>query len=304
MKKIFFTLTAFCLMGTVTYAQSWDDQSWDDSDDSGDSWGSDDGTSDDGSDDSWGSDGSSDNGDADYDQGTGAAADNVSDDAGDGWGDDDASWGGDDDEGGYGDDYVRSARPKVEAKPYERFTGMPFDSAAQLVTFVEIVEVVVPDRFLDLGGDDYSVSDSLYARALVWMNKQFGKKEAKKMIDESGIDPSGKEGSTIKAVVVMPLIVQVNEYKQANAGIIQFDMELRFKDERYRYKFNNFVHVTPNNSGGKEEVRTYMEYYMTAKKNIRGNDKILLACNAQMNRLIDDLENTCAKTPYIDDDDW
>ena len=81
-------------------------------------------------------------------------------------------------------------------------------------------------------------------------------------------------------------------------------MELRFKDERYRYKFNNFVHVTPNRSGGKENDVTYMEYYLTAKKNIKGNDKILMACNSQMTRLIDDLKATCAATPFIDDDDW
>jgi len=58
---------------------------------------------------------------------------------------------------------------------------MPYDSASQLVTYVEIVEVVVPDRFLDLGGEDYSLSDSLYARAISWMQTQFGKREAKQM---------------------------------------------------------------------------------------------------------------------------
>jgi len=139
---------------------------------------------------------------------------------------------------------------------------------------------------------------------MVWMNKQFGKKEAKKMIEESGLDPDGKEGNTIKALVTMPLTVQVNKYKKENAGTIRFDMELRFKDERYRYKFNNFVHITPNASGGKGDDETYMEYYMTAKKNVRTNDRILMACNAQMNRMIDDLKSTCAATPFIDDDDW
>ena len=47
-----------------------------------------------------------------------------------------------------------------------------------------------------------------------------------------------------------------------------------------------------------------MEYYLTAKKNIKGNDKVLMACNSQMTRLIDDLKATCAATPFIDDDDW
>jgi hypothetical protein len=294
MKKILLTLLSFCAFTVITNAQSWDDQSWDDSGD-GDGWGTDDGST----------DGSSDaSGDYDYDP-SGANAGSFDDSTGsdDGWGDD----GGWDDDGGSdwgGQEYVRSARPKIEARPYERFVGMPYDSAAQLVTFVEIVEVIVPDRFLDLGGDDYSLSDSLYARAMVWMEKQFGKKEAKKMIEESGLDPDGKEGNTIKALVTMPLTVQVNKYQKENAGTIRFDMELRFKDERYRYKFNNFVHITPNRSGGKGDEETYMEYYMTAKKNIRTNDKVLMACNAQMNRMIDDLKATCEATPFIDDDDW
>ena len=299
MKNIFLTLIILCSALGVSFAQGWDDAGSDDS------WG------DSGSDDSWGDGSSGDDGSYNYDPGSGATATatNAADSAGgdDSWGDD--SWG--DDGGGFdygsgggGLDYVRSTRPKVESKPYERFTGMPYDSASQLITYVEIVEVIVPDRFLDLGGEDYSLSDSLYARAITWMNKQFGKKEAKQMIDEAGLDPTGKEGNTIKAYVTMPLVVQLNKYQKSNIGLIEFDMELRFKDERYRYKFENFIHVAPNNVGGKKEEVTYMEYYMTAKKNIRGNDKVLMACNNQMTRLIDDLKATCSATPFVDDDDW
>jgi len=47
-----------------------------------------------------------------------------------------------------------------------------------------------------------------------------------------------------------------------------------------------------------------MEYYMTSKKDIRNNDKILIACNSQMNRLIEDLKATCSAVPFVDDDDW
>ena len=168
---------------------------------------------------------------------------------------------------------------------------------------MEVVEVIVPDRFLDLGGDDYSLSDSLYQRALTWMQTKFGKREAKSMIDAAGADLEGKEGQTIKAFVHMPLAVQVNEYQKVNAGIIKFDMELRFKDERYRYKFNNFVHISKSTNGKEDDV-TYMEYYLSAKKNARGNDQILIACNNHMNNFIDDLKTTCAATPFIDDDDW
>ncbi|MBT8326180.1 MAG: DUF4468 domain-containing protein, partial [Bacteroidia bacterium] len=251
MKKILLTLLTIGFVGILAQAQTWDDSgdSWDDS---GDSW--------DDSGDSW-DDGST---SSDYDYDAGAGSGTVGDSASnDDWGGDD--WGSDGgfDYGGGQDEYVRSARPKVESKPYERFTGMPYDSAAELITFVEIVEVIVPDRFLDLGGEDYSVSDSLYERARSWMAQQFGEKEAKKMIEEAGEDLQGREGKTIQAIVVMPLVVERNKFAKSTAGVIQFDMEIRFKDERYRYKFNNFVHVEPNFAGGKDEVRTYMEYYMT-----------------------------------------
>ncbi len=181
---------------------------------------------------------------------------------------------------------------------------MPYDSASQLVTYVEIVEVIVPDRFLDLGGVDYSLSDSLYARAISWMQTQFGTREAKQMIDAAGAAVGGKEGQTIKAYVTMPLVVQLNKYQTVEAGTIEFDMELRFKDWRYRYKFENFVHVQKSSTGDKNPDETYMEYYMTAKRNIKNNDKILMACNTQMTKLIDGLRATCEATPFIDDDDW
>jgi hypothetical protein len=43
---------------------------------------------------------------------------------------------------------------------------------------------------------------------------------------------------------------------------------------------------------------------MTAKQNTRNNDKILMATNNQMNKLIDGLKQSCEMVPFIDDDDW
>ncbi|MFT6112601.1 MAG: hypothetical protein ACJAXV_001390 [Bacteroidia bacterium] len=294
MKKLILTLLIFCAFGSTSNAQSWDDQSWDDS-----------------SDDTWGnnSDDTTDNqGNYNYDQGSAGSTGDFADTSGgdDSWGSDDDDWENDGtfDFGSGGSDYVRSSSPAIEHRPYERFTGMPYDSASQLVTYVEIVEVIVPDRFLDLGGVDYSLSDSLYARAISWMQTQFGTREAKQMIDAAGAAVGGKEGQTIKAYVTMPLVVQLNKYQTVEAGTIEFDMELRFKDWRYRYKFENFVHVQKSSTGDKNPDETYMEYYMTAKRNIKNNDKILMACNTQMTKLIDGLRATCEATPFIDDDDW
>ena len=188
MKKILFILLSILTSYTLVYSQSWDNQD--------DSWGE--------QDDSWGSD---DDGTQSTDNENGDDAWNDNESIDDSWTEDD----GDDFNFGGSGDYVRSARPETKARPYQRFTSMPYDSSSQLITYMEVVEVIVPDRFLDLGGDDYSLSDSLYQRALVWMQTKFGKREAKSMIDAAGIDPDGKEGQTIKAYVHMPLAVQLNE---------------------------------------------------------------------------------------------
>jgi hypothetical protein len=103
----------------------------------------------------------------------------------------------------------------------------------------------------------------------------------------------------------MPLVIEKNKYSKVKSGVLQFDMELRFKEGRYRYKFENFVHLTPAPSGSKtKQDKTYLEYYMTAKKDVRANDQILIACNTTMNRLIDGLKQSCDAVPFMDDDDW
>lgn len=307
MRQLLTTLIVISLYLGTASAQGWDSggDSWDSGgdswDNSGDSW---DNSGDDNSGgDSWGS------GDQNFDDAaSGGSSGDSTGDSGDDWGDDD--WGDDGGDwgagGGFGDvDAPRNLRPKVVAKPYERFTGMPYDSTSELISYVEVVEVIIPDRFFDLGGDPYDTEDSLQARAEKWMKKQFGEKEAKKMVEDAGVDKKGREGNTINALVVMPLVYQKNKYTKVDEGLIEFDMELRFKEGRYRYKFENFVHRTIAASGkrGAREDRTYLEYYMTAKRDARHNDEILMACNTQMNHLIDGLKASCQQVPFIDDDE-
>lgn len=198
-------------------------------------------------------------------------------------------------------DYVRSARPAVTKKPYERFKAMPFDSAIGLVTYAEVVEVIVPDKYM---GDDYSVSDSLYTRAMKWMKSEFGAKEAKKMIEAAGADKKNREGQTIDAIVLVPLVFKNNEHSTTQLGMIEFSMELRFKDGRYRYKFNNFVHIESNKTNPNSNVETYLEYYITAKDNVRNNDRVLRATDLQISTMIAGLKKSCDASPFIDDDDW
>ncbi|MFY0643956.1 MAG: hypothetical protein JXR19_05770 [Bacteroidia bacterium] len=280
MKKLTLTIAFLSFLGFTSHAQ------WEDYDDSYDSEGTYD--------------------DYDYDENGGGTTTTDSTDEfaeDDGWGD----WDGGEsfDAGGYSDlEYVRSARPKFEHRPYERFSGMPYDSATELVTYVEVVEVITPDSYLDLEGIPYDTEDSLQARAIQWMTAQFGEKQAKKMIEESGPDGQMREGLTINAIAEVPLLVQMNEFSKRASGILKFDIELRFKDQRYRYKFNNFVHVEEDFIEGKEPIETYIEYYMDAKANIEDNDRILIATNNTVNDMIDALKQTCSRVPFIDDDSW
>lgn len=263
MKKLILTLTALSVIALSSFAQ------WDDSDDG------------------WG----------DYDDSTSA-------DSMDGWGDgswDDGSSEWDETTSYSGVDYVRSSRPKFERRAYTRFTGMPYDSATDLITYVEVVDVIVRDEYL---GEPYDYQDSLFTRASKWMELQFGEKEAKQMLKKQGMDQSGREGLTIITKGIIPLIVELNESHKENMGRIQFDMELRFKDGRYRYKFNNFIHLEDANTEDTKPIETYMEYYLHAKKNIVANDRILIATDKQMTQLIEDLKDICAHEPFVDDDDW
>ena len=105
MKKILFVLLSLFTSYSIVYAQSWDNQQ--------DGWGD--------QEEGWGSED-----DSSEDDGSEATEGENTDDA---WGDDesvDDSWSDDDDFsfGGGGDDYVRSARPAVKARPYQRFTSM------------------------------------------------------------------------------------------------------------------------------------------------------------------------------------
>jgi hypothetical protein len=201
----------------------------------------------------------------------------------------------------YADPYEEEeVKPKVVKKPYVRVT-LPYDSIAELVTYVEITEVLEPDDYL---GDPYSSADSLYQRAFSFLVKEFGEKQVKKWMEESGEDYKLREGKTILIVAEFPVIVEYNEFRKIEAGKIVFDMELRFKDERYRYKFNNFQHVMPPSNGSKKESVNYFEYYLTSTVNVKNNDRILIAADKKINEMIAGLKASCNEPLVLDDDDW
>lgn len=202
---------------------------------------------------------------------------------------------GSDNGGSRGSDYATSLRPKFQRRAYERFTP-PFDTISNLITYISVVEILDND-----GMEVYS--DSIYKRAQRWLEAEFGKKLAKDYTKSSGMN---KEGEGYKMVIQgrFPLAVQVNEFYAQQSGEVEFVMELRFKEGRYRYKINNLVHVEPPIAGTKDERRTYFEFYKNQKENVKAGDQILLAADKKINTLITGLYETCKEPIFVDEDDW
>lgn len=186
-------------------------------------------------------------------------------------------------------------RPKFQRRPYERFVP-PFDTITGLITYINVVEV------LDQDGVEI-FSDSIYKRAQRFLENEFGKKEAKDFTKSSGINKVG-EGYIMVVEGRFPLLVQVNEFNKVPAGEVQFQMEIRVKEGRYRYKINNLVHVEAPLMGTKTERKTYFEFYKNQKENVKQGDQILLAADKQINTMITKLYETCKEPIHVDEDDW
>lgn len=193
------------------------------------------------------------------------------------------------------DEMTTSLRPKFQRRAYDRFVP-PFDTITGLITYLSVVEI------LDQDGVEI-FSDSIYKRAQRWLENEFGKKVAKDFTKSSG---PNKEGEGYKMVVEgrFPLFVQVNEFNKIPSGEVEFVMEIRVKEGRYRYKINNLVHVEAPLIGTKDERRTYFEFYKSQKENVRQGDQILIAADKQIHTMITNLYETCKEPIFVDEDDW
>ncbi|MCB9251612.1 MAG: DUF4468 domain-containing protein [Flavobacteriales bacterium] len=181
---------------------------------------------------------------------------------------------------------VVEEKPKPEKKPYIRFE-VPFDTITELVTYTAVVE------------EEEAGTDSLYWRAKRWINYEFSKKDMKKKITKDD-----KKEFKIIMVGVFPLFIEANKYSKVPNGSIQFDMELRFKEGRYRYKINNLVHLVPPPPGEKNDIVTYFEFYRKSTINPKGNDMVLISADKKIHKMIDALQKYCKEPIYVDDDDW
>ena len=198
--------------------------------------------------------------------------------------------------GGGGDNnYV--VKPRVQVADYTRFVP-PYDSAKELVSYSGIVNV--------LDDEDFEVEvDTIYHRAKNWMKMEFGEKQLKKLTTMDDINPNASEMEyKIRLKGTFPCEMEMNEFRTERHGDVEFFMEIRIREGRYRYSVNRLVYVADPLTGEKEGDRTYFEYLMKAEDAVRENDNILLAADKKLNRWIDTLRENCQKQPLEEEDDW
>lgn len=218
------------------------------------------------------------------------------------------------DSGSSYDEYESSMMPeqKEEEKPitykrYERFVP-PMDTITDLVTYMGIVP------FTPLPNDVYDggTIDSLYLRAKIYLLKRYIKdyRESKNPKDNvfpkdiliEDFKPDGENGRIIIKPTV-PLYVSTNSYTKAQWGTITFKIEIRVKEEKYKYKFTNFVHNTVE-KGSEKPIKTYVEYYANTNRGYKSTDQILIAIDRMVKEMVKELASIMRDPIVLDPDDF
>lgn len=219
-------------------------------------------------------------------------SDDLSEDDGD-YGDDSGS--------DFGDAFGKSEREeyvpkKIIRKPYVRFVP-PYDSTRELVLYKAVIDI--KDR------DGYEVEiDTIKFRANQWLEAEYGK-NLKKFLTLDGINENAGE-MEYKIIVhaTFPCEIQPNEFTTITNGNVEYDMEIRVRDGRYRYTIKNLVHVADPIPGEKEGEKTYFEYLMKSKDDVRAGDRVLIAADKKINTMMESLQKTCQTAPIEEEDDW
>jgi hypothetical protein len=197
------------------------------------------------------------------------------------------------------DDDEGPKKPKFVRRPYDRFLP-PSDTITGLITYIQVVKVIQ----LVKNEETEVERDSIIFRTKKWLEKEFGKKEAKRFIQNDGENKEGGESYIILVHGRFPLYVENNDFVKIPSGEVEFIMELRIREGVYRYKINNLVHILPPVVGSKEERRTYFEFYKNVKENIKAGDMVMIAADKKINSMMSDLKLTCEGPPSVDEEDW
>ncbi len=201
---------------------------------------------------------------------------------------------------------TEQTKKEDKIKPYVRF-NTPIDTITKLITYMGVVPFVAMANDVYDGG----TIDSLYLRSKKYLMQQFmtGYKEnpkkplvfPKEMLIED-YKPDGDVGRLIVKVTV-PLMVRNNSHSSTQRGTVSFKIDLRVKEDKYKYKFTNFVHNTVE-KGTEKPTKVYMEYYANQTKGLRSNDTYLIAVDRIVKDIIKDLGKVIKDPIVIDEDDF
>ncbi|MFT5511792.1 MAG: hypothetical protein ACI8SE_000185 [Bacteroidia bacterium] len=185
---------------------------------------------------------------------------------------------------------------KIIRKPYIRFVP-PYDSTRELVLYKAVIEV--KDR------EGYEVEiDTINFRAHEWLESQFGKNLKKYLTSDAINESAGEMEYKIIVHGMFTCEIQPNEFTTIVNGQVEYDMEIRVRDGRYRYTIKNLVHVADPRPGEKEGEKTYFEYLMKSEDDVREGDRVLIAADKKINSMMDALQKTCQTAPIQEEDDW
>lgn len=210
----------------------------------------------------------------------------------------------------YNYEYDYNESPEQPAAPqfkkYERFKP-PIDTITNLVTYTGIVP------FTPLMNDVYDggTIDSLYWRAKKFLMQKYMKdyreKAPKDMVFPKDLliedfRPDGENGRVIIRPTV-PLYVKNNSFSKTPMGTLTFRIEIRVKEEKYKYKFSHFVHNTVE-KGTEKPIKTYAEFYANNTRGFKGTDQILIAIDNMVKEIVKELAKIMKDPVVIDPDDF
>lgn len=189
-------------------------------------------------------------------------------------------------------------------KPYEKFTP-PMDTNSNLITYIGVMP------FTPLENDVYDggTIDSLYWRAKKFLMQKYTtvyKEDPKKPIPfpkEMLIEDYKPDGDVGRIIIkpTVPFMLKNNEFSYSQNGTITFRIDIRVKDDKYKYKISHFVHNTVA-KGSEKPIQTYLEYYANQKRGAKSNDAYLLAVDKLVKDFIKELSKVM-KDPVVKDED-
>lgn len=189
--------------------------------------------------------------------------------------------------GGWGSGEA-GGKQKDTLPPYKRFIP-PYDSLREMIFYEGVIEDMECE---------FCNEDSLYLRAMNYLQSIYGAKQYKKFIVEA------KPGQVIWLKVEIPMLIEKGAYSKGPSGMLEFNLVIRFKDARYKYQFGNFAHVTEPKGLAESRLKTYHEYYMKTKRGFRATDLFLITADKETKNTIEGLKKALKETYKSDEDDW